>query len=158
MTWAVLPSIVLTGIWTLILVWQQESRHGERANDVYLPEKKKNPQEPEETSERQRGSIHPYWRCRTLKWWTTLWSSRHITLIAPISPFLCGEELLRCGKLPKAEWKGPFIMRKWHNTQIPLRWAWDGSFRALTNLQIIMKTSLSASFPSWMLKNHQWQI
>lgn len=104
------------------------------------------------------GSIHPYWRCRTLKWWTTLWSSRHITLIAPISPFLCAEELLRCGKLPKAEWKGPFIMRKWHNTQIPLRWAWDGSFRALTNLQIIMKTSLSASFPSWMLKNHQWQI
>lgn len=81
-------------------------------------------------------TVHSYWRCCTLKCWAKLWSSCHITLISPISPFLCSEELLCCGKLPKAEWKGPFIMRKWHNTQSPHSWVWHGSFKALMNRQI----------------------
>ena len=39
LTCAVLASIVLTGICTLILVWQQECKHGEKAMDVYLPKR-----------------------------------------------------------------------------------------------------------------------
>ena len=130
MTWAVLASIVLTWIWTLILAWQQECGHGgKRALDGYLPKRRE-----QDESEWARKTIHSYWRWCTLKCCTKLWSSCLITLISPISPFLCGEELLCCGKLPKAEWKGPFIMRKWHNTQSPLSWVWYGSFKAPPNL------------------------
>ena len=59
---AVLASIVLTGICTLILVWQQECKHGERAMDVYLPTRESKTRLSEWMKECDGNMIYFYWR------------------------------------------------------------------------------------------------
>lgn len=116
MTLAVLASIVLTGIWTLILVWQQECRHGEKGPGCLSSQKKSARQDWVNEREQWRDDsfLLEAQRCCTLK---CLWSSRLYNTDPSHFSLLCGVELLCCGKLSKAEWKGPFIMRKWHNIQ-----------------------------------------